>query len=65
MGMSKDMAFESLLLENYSSFILIECKEEFTFKGHYQGIIRARLIKKEQRENICFSSDVGSEFHFQ
>ena len=30
-GMSEDRAFESLLLENYSSFILtIECKEEFT-----------------------------------
>ena len=30
-SMSKDRAFESLLSENYSSFILtIECKEEFT-----------------------------------
>ena len=29
-SMSKDRVFDSLLLENYSSFILtIECKEEF------------------------------------
>ena len=34
MNMFRDRAFESLLLENYSSFILtIECKKEFTLQG--------------------------------
>ena len=56
MNMSKDRAFESLFLENYSSFILtIEHKEEFTLQralsGHNQG-----KIAKKQRENICLSS---------
>ena len=39
-SMSKDRAFESLLLENYSSFILtIEYKEEYVHA--VRGIIRA------------------------
>ena len=37
-SMSENRAFGSLLLENYSSFILtIECKEEFTLKGAQSG----------------------------
>ena len=65
MNMFRDRAFESLLLENYSSFILtIEGKEEFTLQGalseHNQG-----KIAKKQRGNICLSSYVCSEFHFQ
>ena len=55
MNMFEYRAFESLLLENYSSFILtIECKEEFTFQGalseHNQG-----KIAKKQRGNIIMS----------
>ena len=67
MSMSKDRAFDSLFLENYSSFILtIECKEEFTLQGALSGHNQGKINKKkDQRENICFSSYVGSEFHFQ
>ena len=65
MNMFRARTFESLLLENYSSFILtIECKEEFTLQGalseHNQG-----KIAKRQRGNIRLSSYVCSEFHFQ
>ena len=61
MSMSKDRAFESLFLENYSSFILtIECKEEFThhdqeaLSGHNEG-----KITKKPQENKCLSSRVA------
>ena len=65
MSMSKDRAFESLFLENYSSFFLIiECKEEFTFQGALSGHNQGKIAKK-QRENKCLSSFVSSEFHFQ
>ena len=65
MNMSKDRAFQSLLLENYSLFILtMECIEEFTLQGalseHNQG-----KIAKIQHRNIWLSSYVCSEFHFQ
>ena len=64
-SMSKDRAFESLFLENYSSFMLtIECKEEFTLRGALSGHNQGKIAKKP-RENICLSSYVCSEFHFQ
>ena len=69
-SMSEDRAFESLLLENYSSFILtIECKRRellsvkrsSRFKGHNQG-----KIAMKQQQNILFSSmSFPAEFHFQ
>ena len=63
--MSKDRAFKSLFLENYSSFILtIERKEEFTLQGALSGHNQGKIAKKP-RENICLSSYVCSEFHFQ
>ena len=65
MSMSKDRAFESLFLENYSSFFLIiEYKEEFTLQGALSGH-NQRKIAKKHRENKCLSSFVRSEFHFQ
>ena len=65
MSMSKDRAFESLFLENYSSFILtIECKEEFKLQGALSGHNQGKIAKKPW-ENICLSSYVCSEFHFQ
>ena len=63
--MSKDRAFESLFLENYSSFILtIECIEEFTLQGALSGLNQGKIVKKP-RKNMCLSSYVCSEFHFQ
>ena len=63
--MSKDRAFESLFLENYSSFFLIiECKEEFTLQGALSGHNEGKIVKK-QRENKCLSSFVCSEFHYR
>ena len=54
MSMSKDRAFESLFLENYSSFILtIECKEEFTLQGALSGHNQGKIAKK-QREIYVF-----------
>ena len=44
--MSKDSAFESLLLENYSSFILTIDSHSW---GHYQG-----KIAKKQRQIYFF-----------
>ena len=65
MSMFKDRAFESLLLGNYSSFVLtIECKEEFTLQGALSGHNQGKTAKKQQ-ENQCLSSYVCSEFHFQ
>ena len=52
MGMSKDRAFESLLLENYSSFILIECKEEFTLQGALSGHNQGKIDKKKNSGKI-------------
>ena len=64
MSMSKDRAFESLFLENYSSFILtIECKEEFTLQGAlsaYQGIIRARLQRNSGKIYVFLHMSVLS-----
>ena len=58
MSVSKDRAFESLFLENYASFILTtECKEELTLQGALSG--------HNQGREICLSSYVCSEFHFQ
>ena len=66
MSMSKDRAFESLLLENYSSFILIECIEEFTLQGALSGHNQGKIDKKKNSGKIyVFFSYVGSEFHFQ
>ena len=60
MNMFRARTFESLLLENYSSFILtIECKEDFTLQGalseHNQG-----KIAKRQRGNIRLHMSVLS-----
>ena len=65
MNMSKDRAFESLLLENYSSFILtIECIEEVTLQGALSEHNQGKIAKKQYRK-IWLSSYVYSEFHFQ
>ena len=54
MSMSKDRAFESLLLENYSSFILIECKEEFTLQGALSGHNQGKIDKKRAAGKYVF-----------
>ena len=68
MSMSKDRAFESLFLENYSSFILtIECKEEFTLQGALSGHNQGKINKKKISGKIYvfLHMSVNSEFHFQ
>ena len=53
-SMSKDRAFESLFLENHSSFILtIECKEGFTLQGALSGHNQSKIAKKP-RKNMSF-----------
>ena len=60
-SMSKDRAFESLFLENYSSFILtIKCKEEFTLQGALSGHNQGKIAKKPRKKYVFLHKSVLS-----